>query len=48
MVVAGYAMYGSSANLVLSFGAGVNGYTLDNVSLALEPDYRVALIQFAS
>lgn len=32
MVVAGYAMYGSSANLVLSFGAGVNGYTLDNVS----------------
>lgn len=35
MVVAGYAMYGSSANLVLSFGEGVNGYTLDNVSVDL-------------
>lgn len=31
--VAGYCMYGSSANLVLSTGQGVNGYTLDNVSL---------------
>lgn len=29
MVAAGYCMYGSSANLVLSFGKGVNGYTLD-------------------
>lgn len=26
-------MYGSSANLVISTGQGVNGYTLDNVSL---------------
>jgi len=30
MVAAGYTMYGSSANLVLSTGNGVNGYTLDN------------------
>ncbi|CAG8511336.1 11272_t:CDS:2 [Ambispora leptoticha] len=30
MVVAGYCMYGSSANMVLSLGNGVNGYTLDN------------------
>ncbi|KAH7107793.1 fructose-1,6-bisphosphatase [Auriculariales sp. MPI-PUGE-AT-0066] len=29
MVAAGYTMYGSSANLVLSTGDGVNGYTLD-------------------
>ncbi|KAA1471165.1 fructose-1,6-bisphosphatase [Dentipellis sp. KUC8613] len=29
MVAAGYTMYGSSANLVLSTGHGVNGYTLD-------------------
>jgi len=29
MVAAGYTMYGSSANLVLSTGQGVNGYTLD-------------------
>ncbi|KAI0341815.1 fructose-1,6-bisphosphatase [Trametopsis cervina] len=29
MVAAGYTMYGSSANLVLSTGNGVNGYTLD-------------------
>lgn len=29
MVAAGYCMYGSSANLVLSTGKGVNGYTLD-------------------
>jgi len=29
MVAAGYTMYGSSANLVLSLGEGVNGYTLD-------------------
>lgn len=32
--VAGYCMYGSSANLVISTGQGVNGYTLDNVSLS--------------
>lgn len=30
MVAAGYTMYGSSANLVLTTGQGVNGYTLDN------------------
>jgi len=30
MVAAGYCMYGSSANLVISTGEGVNGYTLDN------------------
>jgi len=29
MVAAGYCMYGSSANLVLSTGNGVNGFTLD-------------------
>ncbi|KAJ7063302.1 fructose-1-6-bisphosphatase-domain-containing protein [Mycena amicta] len=29
MVAAGYTMYGPSANLVLSTGSGVNGYTLD-------------------
>jgi len=29
MVAAGYCMYGSSANLILSTGNGVNGYTLD-------------------
>lgn len=31
MVAAGYCMYGSSSNLVISMGHGVNGYTLDNV-----------------
>ncbi|CAG8596844.1 7391_t:CDS:2 [Diversispora eburnea] len=30
MVVAGYCMYGSSANMVISLGSNVNGYTLDN------------------
>ncbi|KDE04282.1 fructose-1,6-bisphosphatase, cytosolic [Microbotryum lychnidis-dioicae p1A1 Lamole] len=30
MVAAGYCMYGSSANLVISTGKGVDGYTLDN------------------
>jgi len=30
MVAAGYTMYGSSANLVMTTGNGVNGYTLDN------------------
>lgn len=29
MVAAGYTMYGSSCNLVLSTGQGVNGFTLD-------------------
>jgi fructose-1,6-bisphosphatase I len=32
MVAAGYCMYGSSSNLVISTGHGVNGYTLDNVN----------------
>jgi len=32
--VAGYCMYGSSANLVISTGQGVNGYTLDNVRIS--------------
>jgi len=30
MVIAGYCMYGSSANMVITLGNGVNGYTLDN------------------
>ncbi|CAD6564987.1 MAG: Fructose-1,6-bisphosphatase [Cyphobasidiales sp. Tagirdzhanova-0007] len=30
MVSAGYCMYGSSSNMVISMGHGVNGYTLDN------------------
>ncbi|KAG0138995.1 hypothetical protein CROQUDRAFT_707489 [Cronartium quercuum f. sp. fusiforme G11] len=30
MVAAGYCMYGSSTNLVISTGNSVNGYTLDN------------------
>ncbi|KAL7413880.1 fructose-1,6-bisphosphatase class 1/Sedoheputulose-1,7-bisphosphatase [Mrakia frigida] len=30
MVAAGYTMYGSSANLVLTTGNGVSGYTLDS------------------
>lgn len=29
MVAAGYAMYGSATNLVISFGTGVYGFTLD-------------------
>lgn len=29
MVAAGYAMYGSATNLVISIGRGVNGFTLD-------------------
>lgn len=35
MVAAGYTMYGSSCNLVLSTGHGVNGFTLDEVSFPL-------------
>lgn len=31
MVAAGYCMYGSSCNLMLTTGCGVNGYTLDSV-----------------
>lgn len=38
MVAAGYCMYGSSANLVISMGHGVNGYTLDNVRSSPMPD----------
>lgn len=30
MVAAGYCMYGASANMVISTGHGVNGFTLDN------------------
>ena len=30
LVAAGYTMYGASANLVLTTGNGVNGFTLDN------------------
>ncbi|PKI85151.1 fructose-bisphosphatase [Malassezia vespertilionis] len=30
MIGAGYCMYGSSANIVLSSGSGVHGFTLDN------------------
>lgn len=30
MVAAGYCMYGSSANIVLSTGSGVDGFTLDS------------------
>lgn len=29
MIAAGYAMYGSATNLVISVGSGVNGFTLD-------------------
>lgn len=38
MVVAGYCMYGSSSNLVISTGKGVNGYTLDNVGGGVSHD----------
>ncbi|KAG8963466.1 Fructose-1,6-bisphosphatase [Tulasnella sp. 408] len=43
MVAAGYTMYGSSANLVLTTGQGVNGYTLDNALgefILTHPDVR--------
>ena len=33
MVAAGYALYGSATMVVLSTGDGVNGFTLDPVSL---------------
>jgi fructose-1,6-bisphosphatase I len=29
LVASGYCMYGSSTQMVLTYGAGVNGYTLD-------------------
>jgi len=44
MVVAGYCMYGSSSNLVISTGHGVNGYTLDNgigEFILTHPDIRI-------
>jgi len=44
MVAAGYTMYGSSANLVLSTGNGVNGYTLDNALgefILTHPDIKI-------
>jgi len=33
MVAAGYALYGSATMIVLSTGSGVNGFTLDPVSI---------------
>lgn len=36
MVAAGYCMYGSSTVFILSTGNGVNGYTLDSVSVQFE------------
>ncbi|KAK7693709.1 Fructose-1,6-bisphosphatase, cytosolic [Cerrena zonata] len=44
MVAAGYTMYGSSANLVLTTGQGVNGYTLDAALgefILTHPDIRI-------
>ncbi|KAF8323066.1 inositol phosphatase [Clavulina sp. PMI_390] len=44
MVAAGYTMYGSSANLVLTTGHGVNGYTLDNALgefILTHPDIKI-------
>lgn len=44
MVVAGYCMYGSSSNIVISTGNGVNGYTLDNgigEFILTHPDIRI-------
>ncbi|THH27502.1 hypothetical protein EUX98_g6695 [Antrodiella citrinella] len=44
MVAAGYTMYGSSANLVLTTGKGVNGYTLDaslGEFILTHPDIRI-------
>ncbi|KAG8957235.1 Fructose-1,6-bisphosphatase [Tulasnella sp. 419] len=44
MVAAGYTMYGSSANLVLTTGNGVNGYTLDNALgefILTHPDIKI-------
>jgi fructose-1,6-bisphosphatase I len=45
MVAAGYTMYGSSTNLVLTTGNGVNGYTLDSALgefILTHPDVRFA------
>ncbi|KAK9476904.1 fructose-1,6-bisphosphatase class 1/Sedoheputulose-1,7-bisphosphatase [Lipomyces japonicus] len=44
MVAAGYTMYGASANLVLTTGHGVNGFTLDNALgefILTHPDIRI-------
>jgi len=44
MVAAGYTMYGSSCNLVLSTGNGVNGFTLDEALgefILTHPDIRI-------
>ncbi|KAF9790410.1 fructose-1,6-bisphosphatase [Thelephora terrestris] len=44
MVAAGYCMYGSSANLVLSTGKGVHGFTLDpglGEFILTHPDIRI-------
>ncbi|THH10208.1 hypothetical protein EW145_g1490 [Phellinidium pouzarii] len=44
MVAAGYTMYGSSCNLVLSTGNGVNGYTLDTALgefILTHPDIQI-------
>ncbi|MBW0531742.1 hypothetical protein O181_071457 [Austropuccinia psidii MF-1] len=44
MAAAGYCMYGSSANLVISTGQGLNGYTLDNgigEFILTHPDIRI-------
>jgi fructose-1,6-bisphosphatase I len=44
MVVAGYCMYGSSSNIVISTGHGVNGYTLDvgiGEFILTHPDIRI-------
>jgi len=37
MVAAGYALYGSATMIVLSTGNGVNGFTLDPVSIQTQP-----------
>ncbi|KAI0244774.1 Fructose-1,6-bisphosphatase [Massospora cicadina] len=44
MVVAGYCMYGSSCNLVITTGKGVNGFTLDPAIgefVLTHPDIRI-------
>ncbi|KAJ9065011.1 Fructose-1,6-bisphosphatase [Entomophthora muscae] len=44
MVVAGYCMYGSSCNLVITTGQGVNGFTLDPAIgefVLTHPDIRI-------
>jgi len=44
MVAAGYTMYGSSANMVITTGQGVNGYTLDNALgefILTHPDIKI-------